>query len=261
MMLYLEDDKKIFLHRGFTPNRSKQTRISIILDYVNAFSKNIFCRLNLINLSPKALVKAEDSSLVITAPETKDIEGRQSGLNNNLESNDEGNSAKENNNSEGQGKKQTAEIQLSLPEDASVVSGSTISIPVLLTNQKGKEISSYSFAVHFDPEVLESDESAIETMNSLSQNGFVIVSDTNQRGRIGIAASALNNSVSDSGMLLYLRFKVLGSLKDENKSAIKLRFETAKKDNTASMFADTLGNRVSSVSTNGFFSVVAKQKD
>jgi hypothetical protein len=153
------------------------------------------------------------------------------------------------------------EIEISLPANIAAANGSVVSIPVWITNTTGKEISSYSFAVRFDSNLLQPELSAAETADSLSQNGFTVQSDTKTRGRIGIAASALNNSVSSSGTLIYLRFRVVDSTSKANAaSASALRFEKTRI--SKSIFEDGSGNRFSLASTNGLLSVVAgKSKD
>jgi hypothetical protein len=149
---------------------------------------------------------------------------------------------------------------LSLPENASAIAGSIVSIPVLLTSNTGKQISSFSFAVRFDPTLLQPDDLAIETTDSLSGNGFTIVSDTNTAGRIGIAASNLSGAITNSGTLLYLRFRVLEPANGSNyRAATALMFEKTKKAVRVS-FEDNLGEKLLSSETNGLFSVAASNR-
>jgi hypothetical protein len=152
------------------------------------------------------------------------------------------------------------EVEISLPENIAVQKGSVVSIPVWITNTTGKEISSYTFAVRFDSNVLQPELSAVETADSLSSNGFTVQSDTKTRGRMGIAASSLNNFVSASGTLVYLRFRVLDSTsKSTGEGIVALTFEKTRINK--SIFEDEFGNRISSASTNGSLSVAGKSKN
>ncbi|MDQ4121425.1 MAG: M12 family metallo-peptidase [Acidobacteriota bacterium] len=154
-----------------------------------------------------------------------------------------------------------AEIQISLPENVSATAGSIVRIPVMLRNPTGKEISAYNFAVRFDPEVLQIEDAAIDAAESLSNNGFLIVVDTNARGRIGIAATSINNSVSGSGTLVYLNFKVTGVRNGLTiVTTTALSFETTKRDGGIT-FKDTFGNKASLASTNGTLLIEAKSQD
>jgi hypothetical protein len=153
-----------------------------------------------------------------------------------------------------QSAKEKADIQLSLPENVYAGAGSVITIPVYLTNTTNKQISAYRFAVRFDPNVLQPEATAIETADSLSGNGFSIVSDTNTKGRIGIAGSGINNSMTASGTLLYLRFRVIGSVNGLSKTSPALSFETAKKGNNIALFEEESGNKISlSIASGSFF--------
>ncbi|MDQ4120469.1 MAG: cohesin domain-containing protein [Acidobacteriota bacterium] len=150
-----------------------------------------------------------------------------------------------------------AEAILSLPENAFAAHGSIVTIPIYLTNSANKKISSYNFAVLFDPNVLQPESTATETSNSLSGKGFTIVSDTSPAGRIGIAASALDNSITASGTLLYLRFRIIGSTNGLSQTSTGLSFEMTKKGNNTGIFEEYSGNRVSLSTANGSFSVAA----
>ena len=155
-----------------------------------------------------------------------------------------------------------AEALLSLPENVAAAAGSVVTVPIYLTNVSNKKISSYNFAVRFDPNILKPEGTAIETANSLSSSGFAIVSDTNTAGRFGIAASALNNSVTTSGTLLYLRFRVIGAANESNQTSTVLSIETAKTGNNMGIFEDESGNRVALSTTDGsLFVVSAKSRN
>lgn len=190
--------------------------------------------------------KAEESSVIINAPLSIGAQNQK------LELNEEVNKIGETN-----ADSVIRDIQLSLPENVSAEIGSVVSIPVLLTKTDGKQISSYSFAVLFDPDVLQPEQGVIETNKSLSSNGFVIASDTNTRGRIGIASSSLTNVITSSGILLNLRFKVIGRAVKEAKTHTELSFESTAV--SSDRFEDELGNTVTSATTNGSLTVIAAQ--
>jgi hypothetical protein len=197
------------------------------------------------------LLKAKNSSLIIEAPKTEIDPSQESELIFKADETEETTAEI----TELQ-KVEAPEIQLSLPEHVSAIAGNTISVPVLLTNETGKEISSYSFAVRFDPTVLQP-EGAAETRDSLSQNGFLIVSDTNQKGRIGIAASAMSDYVNGSGILIYLRFRVIDSKELTDEAArTAISFEISKKRDRSNSFADGFGNLISPALSNGSLFIV-----
>ncbi len=148
-------------------------------------------------------------------------------------------------------KKSEAAVEISLPDNAAAVHGSTVLIPVRITNQSSKQISAYSFAVRFDPKVLQPEATAIETAETLSARGFTIVSDTKTKGRIGVAASNSSTAIVASGTLLYLRFKVVGAAGESS----VVRFLTGAADKAA--FEDNAGKKVEAASKNGKLTVSA----
>jgi hypothetical protein len=155
----------------------------------------------------------------------------------------------------GKTKESTAtEVQLLLPVNSSAPNGSVVLIPVWLNNDSNNRISSFKFAVRFDPNVLQPEQTAIEATDSLIGSGFMVVSDTATSGRLGVAATSLNNAVSDSGALIYLRFRVVGA---NNDSASALTFETTSQE--GGTFEDNFGNKVSSAATNGSFAPFAQK--
>jgi CSLREA domain-containing protein len=156
----------------------------------------------------------------------------------------------------GKTKESTAtEVQLLLPVNSSAPNGSVVLIPVWLNNDSNNRISSFKFAVRFDPNVLQPEQTAIEATNSLIGSGFTVVSDTATSGRLGVAGTSLNNAVTDSGALVYLRFRVVGTIND---SASALNFETTSQEGGA--FEDNFGNKVSSSAVNGSFAALDRKK-
>lgn len=141
-------------------------------------------------------------------------------------------------------------MEISIPDDPAAARESTVSIPVRLANQSGKQISAYRFAVRFDPNVLQPEADIAETAETLSR-GFTIVSDTKTKGRIGIAASNPNAAITDSGTLLYLRFKVVGAARQST----TVRFQTGASDKAA--FEDKDGIDVAARPKNGKVTVSA----
>jgi hypothetical protein len=106
-----------------------------------------------------------------------------------------------------------SEIQLSALTNAEETKGGFVIIPVWISNNSRKAISGYSFAVNYDPEVLQPITESLITIVTLSQS-FQVISDSHKPGRLGIAASGGNNTTLETGTLLYLRFKVIGKLFD-----------------------------------------------
>jgi hypothetical protein len=156
------------------------------------------------------------------------------------------------------------EAEISLPDNASAASGSIIVVPVAFANNSGKSISGYSFKVAFDPNVLQPDSAMpIDTSATLSQE-MMVVHNTTQTGRIGVAASGGNSieRISTNGVLLNLRFRVVGTANDlknpitaltfhqqpifENESGTALRLKSA--DGSIRVSTGGAGKSVTAVS-------------
>ncbi|HEX8195756.1 MAG TPA: cohesin domain-containing protein [Pyrinomonadaceae bacterium] len=102
------------------------------------------------------------------------------------------------------------EIEISLPVNASSAAvGSTVSVPIAINSKSSKEIFSYSFAVMFDPGVLQPTDQPISTAGTLSE-GFTVAADTKTAGRLGLAAATTGKTVKTNGTLLNAHFKVIG---------------------------------------------------
>jgi CSLREA domain-containing protein len=120
----------------------------------------------------------------------------------------------------------TNETEISLPINASVGNDGYIVVPVELSNYTGKTISSFTFDVTFNPNVLQPDfAEPVDSSGTLSQE-LMIVSDTAQPGRIGIAAADVNanGGFSTGGTLIKLRFRVVRAANDLKKRSAALRF-------------------------------------
>ncbi|HEX8567402.1 MAG TPA: cohesin domain-containing protein [Pyrinomonadaceae bacterium] len=102
------------------------------------------------------------------------------------------------------------EIEISLPANASSAAvGTTVAIPIAINSKSNKEIFSYSFAVMFDPSVLQPTDQPISTTGTLSE-GFTVAADTKTTGRLGLAAATTGKTVKTNGTLLNTHFKVIG---------------------------------------------------
>ncbi|HYP51724.1 MAG TPA: cohesin domain-containing protein [Pyrinomonadaceae bacterium] len=102
------------------------------------------------------------------------------------------------------------EIEISLPANASSAAvGTTVAIPIAINSKSSKEIFSYSFAVMFDPSVLQPTDQPISTTGTLSE-GFTVAADTKTAGRLGLAAATTGKTVKTNGTLLNTHFKVIG---------------------------------------------------
>jgi hypothetical protein len=104
---------------------------------------------------------------------------------------------------------QSTDAEIAVPQIAYTEQDSIIVVPIMLDNNSGKSISSFNFAVNFDPAVLQLDAALpIDTDGTIS-GGFSVVFDTKTQGRLGIAAAAMENGFVNDGTLLNLRFKVI----------------------------------------------------
>ncbi len=130
------------------------------------------------------------------------------------------------------------EIEISLPVNASSAAvGSTVSVPIAINSKSNKEIFSYSFAVMFDPKVLQPTGEPISTSKTLS-DGFMVASDTKTAGRLGIAAASGGEKIKPNGTLLNTHFKVVG--KGSGKMDLKI---------TQPIFQDSSGKIINVTAT------------
>lgn len=87
--------------------------------------------------------------------------------------------------------------------------GQTLTIPVALTYPAGTSaLQAYQFDLSYDPNVLVPDATGADGTNTLS-SGFAIVTNPTTPGRLRIAVFG-SGSISASGTLLNLRFRVVG---------------------------------------------------
>ncbi|MDQ4122848.1 MAG: carboxypeptidase regulatory-like domain-containing protein [Acidobacteriota bacterium] len=110
-------------------------------------------------------------------------------------------------------------IRVSLPRSLSAAKGNTVLIPVMLSNQTRREISSFAVNVTYDSAVLKIDEdNPIETTGTLTEIGsFAVAAHTETAGRVGIAAAGSNSFANAAGTLVNLRFTIVGEAKVSKK--------------------------------------------
>jgi parallel beta-helix repeat protein len=107
--------------------------------------------------------------------------------------------------------KSETQVELSLSDIAMSESGGTIAFPVTLTNYSGTPISSFSFGVAYDPNVLQPAAQAVDLTGVLSNDaGCAVITDIAQAGRIGIAVSCPTLGISGAETQLNLHFRANG---------------------------------------------------
>jgi hypothetical protein len=97
-------------------------------------------------------------------------------------------------------------LKLSIPQNLTQWEGSTIDIPVLTTNTSGLNISSGSFQIGFDPNVLS--PVAIVQTGTLLETYQVFMKAAQQSVSVSFAGS---KALAGNGTLVYVRFNVLSS--------------------------------------------------
>jgi PKD repeat protein len=152
------------------------------------------------------------------------------------------------------------QAQISLPANATGQNGSTVVIPITLTNT-GTPIVAYTIEVSFDPNVLQAAESLINTANTLSDPNtgamcqvFSGRTDTGNRTVLRMAA-ACNNNITASGTLLNLRFNVVGTANTAT-GMTTLEFTVRSGSNPLPNLESESGTMPVTV-TNGLFTVVS----
>ena len=97
-------------------------------------------------------------------------------------------------------------LKLSIPQNLTQWEGSTIDIPVLTTDMSGLNISSGSFRLGFDPNVLS--PIAIVQTGTLLESYQVFMKPAQQTVSISFGGS---DALAGSGTLVYIRFNVLST--------------------------------------------------
>jgi hypothetical protein len=147
-----------------------------------------------------------------------------------------------------------SDAEISFPIDLSAANnGETLIVPVLLTNYVGRTLAAYSFDLRYDSAILQLDGAMpFDTTETLSQ-GLMVVKGKSKSGRIRIAAAgdvSSNNSVTN-GVLLNLRFKVIGSTPEKAGENVALTFEKTP------VFEDKDGESLKVKTTNGSIRLTA----
>jgi hypothetical protein len=121
--------------------------------------------------------------------------------------------------------KPETQVQLSLPDIAMSESNGTIVFPVTLTNYSGTPISSFSFGVAYDPNVLQPAAQAVYLTGILSNDaGCAVVTDIAQAGRIGIAVSCPTLGIAGAETQLNLHFRAIGKARSKSGASAALTF-------------------------------------
>lgn len=139
-------------------------------------------------------------------------------------------------------------VQASLAANFRGAANSIVVIPIIVNNT-GESISAYTVEVSFDPNVIQPDTAQpTDTAGTLTGSGFSVVADTTTAtGRIGIAASSGAATISGSGTLINLRFKVTGKANSvSGKTALSL---------TRTLFESNEGNPIAATIENGIFRI------
>jgi hypothetical protein len=115
-------------------------------------------------------------------------------------------------------------VRVSPPMNLSSGQSDTVLVPVMFSSRNSKSISGYAVDATFDPNALELDSAnPVNTAGSLTSDSFTIHTDTATPGRIGIAAAGSSPALIADGVLIKLRFKVIGSAKSaKGKSVISV---------------------------------------
>ncbi len=96
-----------------------------------------------------------------------------------------------------------AVVEVSLP-DTVVKGGTSISLPVMVTDLTGKAVEGFDFCVGFDKNILKATGAG---RNGTLSSGFLTVVNTNIEGQI-IVAAASSSAIVGGGVLIYLNFEV-----------------------------------------------------
>ncbi|MFC1562572.1 T9SS type A sorting domain-containing protein [candidate division KSB1 bacterium] len=94
-------------------------------------------------------------------------------------------------------------IEVSIP-DISAKGGTSVSVPIMVTDLTGKEVFGFDFCVGFDKNLLKA--TGASTSGTLS-SGFMIAQNPNIEGQI-IVAAASSRPIVGEGVLIYLNFNV-----------------------------------------------------
>lgn len=103
------------------------------------------------------------------------------------------------------------QVSVSLNDIATSESRGAIVVPVAFTNNSGTPISSFSFDIAYDPNVLQPIGQAVDFTDVLTNDaGCAVITDIATAGRIGIAASCPAIGIIGGETRLNLHFTVIG---------------------------------------------------
>jgi hypothetical protein len=135
-------------------------------------------------------------------------------------------------------------MHISLPQNALITVGNTATIPIALTNNAGTQVSAFSFAVHFNPALLQPAATPIDLAGTFWSNCDA-VANTVTPGRIVIAGGCRENINARVGILLKLRFAATGPISTAPLEARTLKFWQNP------LFEDYRGQRIAVGRTDG----------
>ena len=100
-------------------------------------------------------------------------------------------------------------VSVDIPDDLAREQGSTLIVPIVVSDTTGYGIVSYDFALNFDPAVLAPQAVSFDKAGTLSAN-FEINAGTGTPGRLVISGFG-TATLSGAGTLLNLKFNVIGN--------------------------------------------------
>ncbi|MDQ4123471.1 MAG: PKD domain-containing protein [Acidobacteriota bacterium] len=149
-----------------------------------------------------------------------------------------------------------SQVQILLPQNATGQNGSTVLIPISLTNNN-TPIGAYTIEVNYDPSVLQPLANPVNTNGTLSDGSCAIVSNvsgTGIRSTVRVAG-ACPTSINNSGTLLNLRFNVIGTANTAT-GTTTLEFTLRTGSNPIPYFQNDSGV-IPVTAVNGSFSVIS----
>ncbi|MBL8204134.1 MAG: putative Ig domain-containing protein, partial [Blastocatellia bacterium] len=99
-------------------------------------------------------------------------------------------------------------ISVSLATNLVATVGSTISVPIVVGDLTGADVTSYDFTLVFDSSVLQLQDPPVEKADTLSSN-MILTPNATTPGRLVVSAFS-TSPLTDKGTLLTLRFRVVG---------------------------------------------------
>jgi len=100
-------------------------------------------------------------------------------------------------------------VNVDIPDDLAREQGSTLTVPIIVSDTTGKGVISYDFRLNFDPAVLSPQGVAFDKAGTLS-TGFEVNSGTGTPGQVVISGFG-SAPLTGAGTLLNLKFNVVGT--------------------------------------------------